>query len=311
MVCLESFEGMPASKDEISEALEENIKIKNGYGPKEIIKDEDGNVKEIIFKKCLRTIDPQTGKFDPLYEEDDTMIIKADTIIFAIGQKVIWNDLLKDTQVKFHHGSYPIADPLTYQTDEEDIFVGGDVYTGPKFVIDAIAAGHKASDSLHRYVHKGASLTIGKDTREFISLDKTIVKYPEYKRLPRQEASYDEDIDRKTSFRDASGVLSEEQVKKEVSRCLGCGLSIVDPNKCIGCGICTTRCQFDAIHLFRDHGEQTHMVRTEDKFKYILPYQLKRALKIMVSYKSKEEKKYEKSYQEFRQKLSALKEENK
>jgi len=69
-------------------------------------------------------------------------------------------------------------------------------------------------------------------------------------------------------------------VKKETARCLDCGVSVVDPNKCIGCGICTTKCEFDAIRLYRERPECSTMIRTEDKMKAILPYMIKRAVRI-------------------------------
>ena len=86
----------------------------------------------------------------------------------------------------------------------------------------------------------------------------------------------------KKSFHNPQGVLTEEQIKAEASRCLGCGAIIVDQNKCIGCGICTTKCQFDAIHLHRDHPENAKMVPCEDSVKVMLPYAAKRAGKIVV-----------------------------
>ena len=79
--------------------------------------------------------------------------------------------------------------------------------------------------------------------------------------------------------------LTEEQIKKETARCLGCGATIVDANKCIGCGVCTTKCEFDAIKLHRDHPECSNMVVAEDKFKAIIPYQLKRVKNIILKKK--------------------------
>ena len=69
-------------------------------------------------------------------------------------------------------------------------------------------------------------------------------------------------------------------MKIETARCLGCGASVVDPNKCSGCGVCTTKCGFDAIHLFRERPECSTMVPIEDKLKAVLPYMVKRGLKI-------------------------------
>ena len=173
---------------------------------------------------------------------------------------------------------------------EKDIFVGGDVYTGPKFAIDAVEQGKCAAESLHRFVQPNTSLTIGRNRRDFIQLDKDNIVVESYDNAQRQEAGMDEKIDYKKSFKDAHLTLTEAQVKIETSRCLGCGASIVDPNRCIGCGICTTKCEFDAIHLFRDHPECSTMVKSEDKFKKILPYAFKRSMKIAFAKKTPEDK---------------------
>ena len=275
MVCLESRETMPASKNEIAETLEEGITICNGWGPKELEKDAQGHVTAVVFKRCLRTIDPETKKFSPVYDEQETMTLEADHVVFAIGQAIDWGKLLEGTKVEFWRGNYPVADPLTYQTAEPDIFVGGDVYHGPKFAIDAIEDGKCAAESLHRYVHKGADLKTGRNRRDFIMLDKENISVECYDHAGRQEAGLDENVP-KHSFRDAHKTLTAEQVKIETARCLGCGASWVDPNKCIGCGVCTTKCVFDAIHLKRDHPECSKMMKAEDKVKGILPMAFKR-----------------------------------
>ncbi|MCI8583444.1 MAG: FAD-dependent oxidoreductase [Dorea sp.] len=276
MYCLEDRESMPATDDEIREALEEDIAIQNGWGPKEIIKTSEGRVQAVVFKKCTSVKD-ETGKFNPQYDEADTVTVECEHIIFAIGQSIEWGGLLEGSKVEFWHGNYPIADGLTYQTAEPDIFVGGDVYTGPKFVIDAIEAGKNAAESLHRYVHEGASMTIGRNRRDFHELNKDDILVESYDTIGRQEAAMNAETDHKHSFRDAHGILTEEQVHLEAGRCLGCGASVVDENKCIGCGVCTTKCEFDAIKLHRDHPECSKMVRSEDKFKEIGKYMAKKS----------------------------------
>ncbi len=276
MLCLESEQEMPASGEEIREATEDGVTIQCGWGPKEVhIK--DGKVTGITFKKCLSVFAPD-GRFAPVYNENDTLTLECDRVIFAIGQKTIWGDLLKDEAVEFK-GPAIVADPLTFQTAKPDLFVGGDVYTGPKFAIDAIAAGHYAAESLHRYVH-GAHMTIGRNRWEFNELDKDNIRVESYDNSSRQIEGTDPKVPAK-SFQDAHLTLTEEQVRKETARCLGCGATIVDANKCIGCGVCMTKCEFDAITLHRDHPECTKMVAAEDKFKHIIPYQLKRAVKIV------------------------------
>jgi heterodisulfide reductase subunit A-like polyferredoxin len=294
---------MPASNEEIEETLAENINICNSWGPKEIIKDENGHVKAVEFKKCTQTINPETNRFDPQYDENETMTLEADYVIFAIGQTIEWGNMLDGENVEMWHGNYPVADGLTYQTSVKDIFVGGDVYTGPKFVITAIEAGKCAAESLHRFVKPHASLTIGRNRRDFIELDKDNIVIDSYDNSSRQEAGMDESIDYKMSFEDAHKTLTEEQVKVETARCLGCGASVVDPHKCIGCGVCTTKCEFDAIHLHRDHPEATAMIKAEDKMKKILPYFAKTAANLAIKKIPKDVKDYDKKYAEFRKSI--------
>lgn len=299
MWCLESKDTMPASKIEIEEAEEENVEINAGWGPNKVIVDENGKVTGIEFKKCISTIDPETGKFSPKYDETVLKTVKADKIVFAIGQAIEWGNLLEGTKVKFWHGNYPIADKFTYQTDDEDIFVGGDVFTGPKFVIDAIAQGHEAAESLNRRVQYNAHMTIGRDRRYFVELDKNNIEIDNYDHAGRVEVKLNPEIDHTKSFKDARILLTEDEVKQEASRCLSCGASVVDPNKCIGCGLCTTRCEFNAIHLHRTHPECSTMRRAEDKVTGLLGYALKRACKIIAYSGSEEAKMMRKKRKEY------------
>ena len=278
MVCLESRDAMPATPEEIREAEAEAVAIQCGWGPKEICL-EAGRVTGVVFKRCLSVFDPE-GRFAPVYDESDTMTLPCERVFMAIGQSIQWGGLLDGETVELGRGRSPVADPVTYQTGAADIFVGGDVYTGPKFAIDAIAAGKEGAVSIHRFVQPNTSLTIGRDPRRFIQLDKQDLDIGDYDTAGRQEPAQPQDGGR-LSFRDTHGTLTEEQVRKETARCLGCGATIVDANKCIGCGLCTTKCEFDAIHLRRERPECSTMVPTEDKFKVILPYMLKRKMKIV------------------------------
>ena len=289
MFSLESRDIMPATKQEIAETLEENIDICNGWGPKEVLVDEAGKVTGIVFKRCVSVYDAN-GKFAPAYNEDETIEVKADKIVFAIGQTIEWGKLLDGTKVEFWHGNYPVADKFTYQTAQDDIFVGGDVYTGPKFVIDAIAAGHEAAESLHRYVRPKADMTIGRNRRAYTPLNKDDISFPDYDKSGRQEAGMDNSEDHTISYKDLHLTLTEEQVKKETARCLSCGASHVDPNLCIGCGLCTTKCQFDAIHLVRDHPKCSDMRVAEDKVLNLMKYEISRIGKIIANSGSEEAK---------------------
>lgn len=285
MFCLESREIMPASEEEITEAQEEGITLNCGWGPKEILT-ENGKVKGIVFKKCLSVFD-ENKRFAPKFDEAVTMTVPCERVFLSIGQSIVWGNLLEGSKVELGRGNGAVADKVTYQTAEPDIFVGGDVYTGPKFAIDAIAAGKEGAISIHRFVQPHSSLTIGRNRRQFIELDKSNIQIEEYDNSSRQIPGVRKDIDAHKSFRDAKEAFTEEQVKKETARCLGCGASVVDENKCIGCGVCTTKCEFDAIHLYREHPECSTMHKSEDKMKVILPYAFKREMKIRFGKKEK------------------------
>ena len=278
MFCLEQRENMPASKEEIAEALEEGIELNCGWGPKEVL-EEDGKVAGVVFKKCIRVLDEQ-GRFSPEYDEEQTVTIPCKHVIFSVGQAIEWGNMLDNLDLKRRPNGGALADKLTYQTSELDIFVGGDVYTGPRFAIDAIAAGREGAISLHRYVHENCTLTIGRNRRDFVELDKNNISVDSYDTSKRQIPAKADEKAQAATFRDLSHSLTEEQVKAETSRCLSCGASVVDPNKCIGCGVCTTKCVFDAIHLHRELPGASVMRASEDKLKYILPNMVKQSIKV-------------------------------
>ena len=281
IVSLEQAEEMPATDEEVAQAKLDGINVMNGWGPAKVEVDES-MVSALTLKRCTSVF--VDGKFNPQYDETDTETLTCTNVIFAIGQTIEWGGLLESDDVEFWHGNYPKANELTFQTSVDDIFVGGDVYTGPKFVIDAIECGHQAAERLHRFVHKGASMTIGLDRREFIELDKNDVELNGYDNAKRQSLP----VEKELGFEEMYGNYTDEEAVVQAKRCLGCGASVVDPHKCIGCGVCTTKCGFDAIHLHRTHPEATHMIKAEDKFKEIGPYALKRVAKIALHIKPKE-----------------------
>lgn len=276
MYCLESHEEMPALPEEIEEALSEDIQINNSWGPKRIIV-ENGRATGIEFKKCLSVFNEQ-GKFNPIYDENNTIIVKADTILLSIGQGIDWGELLKDSKVELNRNNTIKADPVTLQTAEEDIFAGGDALTGPKFAIDSIALGKEGAISIHRYVQPGQSLIIGRDRKEYHALDKENLEIEGYDRTPRQDIGHVDGSKSKKTFKDLRGTFTKEQVKKETERCLSCGATVVDEFLCVGCGQCTTKCKFDAISLVRKYDGEG--VAYEDLKPVVIKQVLKRKVKI-------------------------------
>ena len=277
LYCLEGYDEMPMGEEDRSECERDGVAVYAGWGPREVSV-EGGKAAGVSFVKCLKVKD-ENGRFAPVYDENTVQVAPCTTVLFCIGQKAEWRELLSGTAVEFDPNGTAKADPVTYQTAEADIFVGGDAFTGQKFAIDAIAAGKQGAVSLHRFV-QGATLTIGRDRRQFIELDKksVLIAVDSYDNTPRQRVGYNEAL--RNTFRDERVAFTAQQVRAETARCLGCGASIVDPNKCIGCGVCTTKCAFDAIHLHREHPECSTMYACEDKMKAILPYMIKRSIKI-------------------------------
>ena len=249
MYCLEARNEMPALDEEIEEALEEDIVINNSWGPKRIIS-KDGKVTGIELKKCVSVFD-KDKKFNPKYDENETITVDADFVLLSVGQSIDWGGLLTDSAVVLNRNNTAQADSFTYQTAQSDVFVGGDAYTGPKFAIDAIAAGKQAAISIHRFVQPGQSLVYGRDRREYIALDKQNIVVESYDTSRRQLAGHNAK-NRKT-FKDTRVTFTEEQLKKETERCLGCGAVQVDQYMCVGCGQCTTKCRFDAISLVKKY----------------------------------------------------------
>ncbi len=282
MYCLEDRETMPASLEEVEETLAENIGINNSWGPKEFLVDDKNNVTGVVFKKCTSVKDAD-GKFNPQYDENDTITVPCDYVITSIGQRIDWGGLLEGEEgMEFVHGDYPKADPFTYQTSIDDIFVGGDVYHGPSFVVNAIGEGHEAAESLHRFVRPAAdSLTLGREHRHFHPLDTDNISIDSYDNSKRQKPEFVSNIDRAKTFEEYVQCFSEEQVKIETARCLSCGASVVDQVACIGCGICTTKCAFDAIHLERTHPYAANLVPSEQRIPELIKYAPKRATRIV------------------------------
>lgn len=250
MYCLESRKEMPASEEEIEEAMEEHIGVNNSWGPVRIL-GENGKVTGVVFQRCTSVFD-ENGRFSPKFDASETITVPADHVLVTIGQSILWGDLLAGSEAVTNRNGTVQADGFTYQTAQKDVFSGGDCYSGPKFAIDAIAAGKQAAISIHRFVHPGQSLTIGRDRREYKELDKKNAIVESYDNTPRQKPdALDCSTPAEKTFRDLRGTLTEAQVRAETARCLGCGVTLVDQYMCVGCGQCTTKCKFDAIHLVR------------------------------------------------------------
>lgn len=245
MFCLESKEEMPALPEEQAEATGEGIVINNGWGPKRILV-ENGKAVGVEFMRCISVFD-ENHRFSPKYDENDTKTVMSDNILISIGQKIVPGELFNGEDVKMDARNRIIVDPVSYQTSVSDIFAGGDVVTGPKFAIDAIAMGKQGYESIMRF-HRQLDLKMSRQ-QDYYEIDKQKLDEAGFDHAPRQKPILVDPMTAKYSFKDLREGLSEEQVKMESDRCLSCGRALVDPEMCIGCGDCTVQCKFDAIHL--------------------------------------------------------------
>jgi ferredoxin len=264
----------------VAEALSEEIGIHNGWGPTRVVT-ESGKVTGVEFKRCLSTFDA-TGRFNPQFEEADRMIVPCDNVILSVGQTYSYGDLFADEAVLLTSRNTVAVDPVTLQSSKDDIFSGGDVASGPKLAIDAIAAGKEAAVSIHRFVQKGQSLVFGRDNHAYTMLDKdNLDERIDYDGTERQRISHVDGKVSKTTFKDLRGVLTEAQIQKETARCLSCGASKVDAYLCVGCGACTLKCKFEAIQLERVYDEMGYEI--DDLQKAVLKKAIGRKAKIALN----------------------------
>jgi heterodisulfide reductase subunit A-like polyferredoxin len=232
LVCLERRDEMPAWDYEIEEAIEEGIHIFNSLGPKRFL-DENGRLTGVQFKKCTAVFD-DTGAFRPRYDETDLTTLTAETVIVAIGQAADLGFAQKQGIVASAKGGLE-ADPLTLETPVEGVFAGGDVFYGPRSVVEAVECGKEAAESIHRFLN-------GRDLRQDREKDWSYVK-PETKdeayipRTPMQQRSLEE---RRGNFDEIALGFTEKESRKESERCLRCGI-------CSECYQCVTSCLAEAI----------------------------------------------------------------
>ena len=278
--CLEALENMPAHAEEVNEAIEEDININNSWGPIRVLT-ENNKVVGVEFKRCLSIID-ESGRFNPKFDENDTKIVECDYVLLSVGQTFDYGQILEGEDVKLAQRGTIEVDKVTLQTSKKDIFAGGDIVSGPRFAIDAIAAGKEGAISIHRFVQNGQSLEFGRDNHYYKALDKTsLVEIAGFDVTPRQKVNHVDGKRAKQTFKDLRGTLTEEQIKKETARCLGCGATKVDEYLCVGCGACTLKCKFDAITLERVHDVKGFEI--ENLPKEVIKNTIKRKLKIAVN----------------------------
>jgi len=238
MVCLERREEMPAWAHEVQEALESDIKIVNSFGPKAFFIDKRKRVSGLEFKTCTAVFD-ENKRFNPQYDESACTPIFADTVIISIGQSTDRTHL--DGQgIAFSRVGGLQADPVTLQTNLEWVFAGGDAYHGPKSVVEAVASGKEAAESIHRYIN-GLDLREGRP-KEWEHVKPDLAGEPLHSRVTVR--CLDPEA-RECNFLEVSFGYDEKEARLESQRCLRCGI-------CSECYQCVKACLAKAV----DHTQE-------------------------------------------------------
>ena len=238
LICLEKREEMPAWEHEIEEALEGEIQIVNSFGPKSFFIDKGSKVSGIEFKTCTAVFD-EDGRFSPQYDDDACQPFFGDTVIVSIGQSTVL-DGIKEAGIETTPPGGIKADPVTLQTSVDWVFAGGDAFYGPKSVVDAVACGKEAAESIHRFIN-GLDLAEGREKEwEFEKPDISM----EAKKARTQVRCLDPEA-RECNFLEVSFGYNGDEAKTEADRCLRCGI-------CSECYQCVKACLAEAI----DHTQQ-------------------------------------------------------
>ena len=265
---------MPAEKDEIKDAKEEGVNFKFLVAPLNVVV-EEGKVKGINLQKMELGEPDSSGRRSPVAIEGETEILYCDTIISAIGQQVVSNDV---KELELTKKGTILADEVSFKTSVDGVFAAGDVINkGPDIAVRAIAGGKNAAKSIDCYLNG-------------IDFTPELPKYSENKNFDPETIQGIERVDRvsvelenpdlrKNNFSEVASVLTKEEAQKEASRCLECGCASVydcqllplmreydswemsirgktrqykkdkshpfivrDNNKCILCGLCVRTC---------------------------------------------------------------------
>ena len=241
LICLEQRNEMPAYPEEIEATLAEEIKIRDGWGPKRIL--GNGSVTGIELKRCTRVFDDQK-RFSPAFDENDLATVEADQIIVAIGQMVD-EQLVGHINVQSERGCFK-ADPVTGQTSVPGIFAGGDNASGPASVIDAVAAGKRVAESIERFL-TGKDLLDGRFEESLRPIPPAFMPtLDKVEKKSRPRAKELAPASRLGNFDEVEIGLTEEQALAEAERCLNCAL-------CSECNRCVETCKQHAIdHAMRE-----------------------------------------------------------
>ncbi len=212
------LEEMPSRRDEIEACQEEGISLHFLTQPVRFIS-ENGRVKAI---QCVRTRLGETdksGRRSPMPVPGSEFTVKVDSVINALGQEADWSCLTSECACRLTGWGTMKVDSLTLQSDDPDIFAGGDAVRGPQTVIEAIADGRQAAISIDRFI-KGQNLRLGRDNTLKAIKEPQKEKYDPAPRAPMPRL---DPGPRVKNFSEVEKGLTEATAVQEGRRCISCG----------------------------------------------------------------------------------------
>lgn len=238
-----SLKEMPAHREELQQAQEEGVAFHFLTAPTKLYKNEKST--------CLQCVkmelgDPDsTGRRRPIVVPNSEYDIPCDYVIFAIGQELD-KKLMEENNIALSESGFIQADPLTLQTSQEGVFAGGDAVSGPSSAVEAIAAGHRAAESIDRFFNdKDLLANREKKEQTMAEIPKESLRIPQVRAQPSL-LNIDERV---KSFSEVDQGFTKEQVIREAQRCLNCA-------GCCDCQQCVLYCGPDAIdHTMKETSE--------------------------------------------------------
>lgn len=212
LCCLEQREEMPASAEEVARAIEEGVEIRNGWGPVRAL--YDGSKLTGMELKACTALRDETGRFNPTYDETNTMTIEADSVLLATGQRVDLSFLENEMELAMNRGLISVEEK-TQKSSDPKVYAGGDAVTGPTTVIKAIASGRRAAEAINNEM--GVGNPVKTTQTGFIHFDKQTAQ------MKKANNGHDICAANRCLDKEDSTSLTVEEGLEEAKRCMNCG----------------------------------------------------------------------------------------
>ena len=252
LMCLEKRHEMPASEEEIDEALQEGVVIHNALGPVRIV-EKHGHVAGVETIHCTNVFDDE-GNFSPTFKNGTGKVLPGEFVFVAIGQESA-TAMLEAEGFELNRNKTVKADPETLETNREGVFAGGEVVSGPSMIVEAGAQGKRAAFFIDRYLRGEAIDGVPFEQRlPVVDRKRVIARQRKYRTLEVEKGELAA-CDRTDCFDEVQLPLSEQQAVESAANCLDCGI-------CSECRECEIVCPADAIDFDQRPVEKEYEVRS-------------------------------------------------